>query len=76
MEPGCPRFVAPKEYGISLKFRRFADFYDTYERFANGLPIRSSLGYETNQLSETEIIQLSQRFNELVTTYDDYINAC
>jgi radical SAM superfamily enzyme YgiQ (UPF0313 family) len=75
LEPCCPRFISPKEYGISLKFRRFKDFYNTYERFAKGLPIISSLGYETEQLSETEIIQLSQRFNEVVTICDNEVKA-
>jgi len=65
LEPCCPRFLSPEEYGVSLKFRRFIDFYDALKQCAEGLSVYP-LGYETNNLSESKINKLSQRFDDAI----------
>jgi len=74
MEPCCPRFLYPEKYGVSLKFRQFIDFYNAYKRLAEGLPISSILGYRTDHLSESQIIELSRRFREItsLTQYEKW----
>jgi len=74
MEPACPRFMSPREHGVIPEFTRFFDFYDTFKRLAEGVPPSSRLGYRTDQLSEPEIIGLSQRFREEVrlTEYEKW----
>jgi len=72
LEPCCPRFLSPKDWGVTLKFRKFLDYYDTFKGYANGLPVSSRLVYETDHLSESQIIELSQRFNKIISsTYYD-----
>lgn len=66
LEPACPRFIYPKKYGIVPSFTRFTDYYDAFRKLAEGLPVTSRLGYRTDWLSEPEIIELSQRFREVV----------
>ncbi|MEM2893925.1 MAG: radical SAM protein [Candidatus Bathyarchaeia archaeon] len=68
LEPASPRFLSPKKYGISLKTRKFIDFYNVFKGLAEGLPIHSQLGYETNYLSEPLIIELSQQFREIMSS--------
>lgn len=67
LDPGCPRYLKPKKYGIIPRFKGFIDYYDTYKCIAEGLPAKSQLGYETNHLSESQIIQLSQQFNQIIS---------
>lgn len=67
LEPASPRFLHPKEYGITVKTRSFTDFFNTFKSLASGLPVASQLGYETDYLTEPEIIKLSLRFREAVT---------
>ncbi|MEM4675773.1 MAG: hypothetical protein QXM12_05725, partial [Nitrososphaerota archaeon] len=66
LEPCSPRFLLPKKYGIRLKFRSFSDFYKTYKYLAEGTVPPSRLGYDTEYLNESQIIELSSKFNEVV----------
>jgi len=68
LEPGSPRFLDPQ--GIILKFQQFIDFYLTYKKFANGIPVRSRLGYETENMSETDIINYANYFNNRVNVFN------
>jgi radical SAM superfamily enzyme YgiQ (UPF0313 family) len=62
VEPNSPMFLAPEKYGVILKFQAFQDYYDFFSNIANGLPLQSVLGYETNKLNEAQILDLSRRF--------------
>lgn len=62
IEPNSPMFLAPAKYGVTLKFQRFRDYYDFFSNIAQGLPFPSVLGYETNKLTEPQILDLSRRF--------------
>jgi radical SAM superfamily enzyme YgiQ (UPF0313 family) len=62
IEPNSPMFLAPEKYGVTLKFQRFRDYYDFFANVAQGLPFQSVLGYETDKLTEPQILDLSQRF--------------
>jgi radical SAM superfamily enzyme YgiQ (UPF0313 family) len=62
VEPNSPMFLTPEKYGVTLKFQRFRDYYDFFSNIAQGLPFQSVLGYETNKLSEPQILDLSRRF--------------
>lgn len=66
LEPASPRFLFPEKHGVSLKFRQFIDFYNTFKGIAQGVPISSRLGYSTDQLSELQIMELSQHFQETI----------
>lgn len=68
LEPCSPRFLMPKKYGIRLKFKRFSDFYETYRCFAEGAVPSSRLGYDTEHLDESQIIELSGKFNDMVNS--------
>ncbi|MCS7136650.1 MAG: radical SAM protein [Nitrososphaerota archaeon] len=68
LEPCSPRFLVPKKYGIRLKFKRFIDFYETYKCFAEGTAPASRLGYDTEHLNESQIIELSSKFNDMVNS--------
>ena len=69
LEPCSPRFLDPQKFGIVLKFQEFIDFYVTYKQFALGDPIDSRLGYETENMSETDIIRLANYFNNQVHVF-------
>ncbi len=62
IEPNSPMFLAPKKYGVKLKFQTFTDYHEFFSNIANGLPFQSVLGYETNKLNEPQILDLSRRF--------------
>ncbi|RLI33729.1 hypothetical protein DRO66_09780 [Candidatus Bathyarchaeota archaeon] len=62
LEPCSPQFLNPEKYGLTLKFTKFLDYYDFFKRISVGLPPSSILGYETNLLSEAQILELSKRF--------------
>jgi radical SAM superfamily enzyme YgiQ (UPF0313 family) len=62
LEPCSPQFLNPEKYGLTLKFTKFLDYYDFFKRISVGLPPSSILGYETNLLSEAQILKLSKRF--------------
>jgi len=51
IEPGSPMFLQPEKYRIKLKRRNFEDFYNSHKK-------NSSLGYETEFFSESEIPEL------------------
>ena len=71
LEPGSPRFLDPKKFGIILKFQQFIDFYLTYKNFALGRQssVSSRLGYETENMSEVDIIRFASHFNEQVNVF-------
>ena len=62
LEPCSPRSLHPKKYGLTLKFKEFIDYYDFFKRISEGSPISSVLGYETDYLSEPQILELTTRF--------------
>ncbi|MCW4037646.1 MAG: radical SAM protein [Candidatus Bathyarchaeota archaeon] len=62
LEPCSLQFLNPQKYGLTLKFTSFLDYYDFFKRISEGAPTSSILGYETNLLSEQQILELSQRF--------------
>lgn len=66
LEPCSPRYLDPERFGVRLKFNYFMDFYSTYMSFSLGRGVKSKLGYETNYLTEEQIVMLSQRFNEVI----------
>jgi len=66
LEPACPRFLHPEKYGIFPRFTRFTDYYAVFKGLAEASPVSSRLGYRTESLSEPEIVELSQRFREMV----------
>lgn len=68
LEPASPRFLDPEKYEISLKFKDFNDFYNTFKELAENFPpaVSSVLGYRTNYLSERQIIELKQRFQKTI----------
>jgi len=66
LEPASPRFLNPQDYGISLQFKNFIDYYRLYRNLAMGLPTPSHLGYRTRDLSESQIIEFSHRFRNEV----------
>ncbi len=68
LEPASPRFLHPKNYGISLKVRNFGDFYKVFKGLASGSPTATQLGYRTDFLSESQIVELSRRFREAVSS--------
>jgi len=68
LEPASPRFLYPKKYGISLKVKSFIDFYNVFKRLARGLSITTQLGYRTDFLSEPQIVELSLRFREEISS--------
>lgn len=69
LEPCSPRFLDPQKFGILLRFQQFIDFYVTYKKFALGIPISSRLGYETENMSETDIIRFANYFNSQVNVF-------
>ncbi len=69
LEPGSPRFLDPQKFGIVLKFQQFVDFYLTYKKFALGVPVSSRLGYETENMSETDIIRFASHFNNQMNLF-------
>ncbi len=64
LEPVSPRFLHPSQWGITLTMPTWRDFYVTYKKFAFGVSVLSRLGYQTKDLPEGEIIELSKIFNE------------
>ncbi len=62
LEPCSPRSLYPKKYGLTLKFKDFIDYYDFFRRISEGSPLSSVLGYETDYLSEPQILELTNRF--------------
>jgi radical SAM superfamily enzyme YgiQ (UPF0313 family) len=70
LEPCSPRFLDPKKFGIVIKFPQFVDFYVTYKRFALGFPVSSRLGYETEYLSERDILNFANYFNNHVSVFN------
>jgi hypothetical protein len=62
LEPCSLQFLNPQKYGLTLKFTEFLDYYDFFKRISEGSPISSVLGFETNHLSEQQILDLSKRF--------------
>jgi hypothetical protein len=62
LEPCSLQFLDPQKYGLTLKFTSFLDYYDFFKRISEGAPTLSILGYETNLLSEPQILELSRRF--------------
>jgi len=51
IEPGSPMFLQPEKYRTKLKRKNFEDFYNSHKK-------TSSLGYETEFFSESEIPEL------------------
>ncbi len=62
LEPCSLQFLDPQKYGLTLKFTGFLDYYDFFKRISEGAPTSSMLGYETNLLTEPQILGLSKRF--------------
>ncbi|MGQ9680141.1 MAG: B12-binding domain-containing radical SAM protein [Candidatus Bathyarchaeia archaeon] len=68
MEPASKRYLNPEIFGVNLKWRGFMDYYNRFRRLAEGLPEYSRLGYDTCWETESEIIENSIRFNEMVAS--------
>lgn len=68
LEPASLRFLFPKKYGISLKIRNFMNYYNLYKSLEKGSQVSTRLGYRTDYLSETQIIELSQRFRKIISS--------
>jgi radical SAM superfamily enzyme YgiQ (UPF0313 family) len=56
MEPNSPWFLEGKKYGIKTKRKTFSDFYGVHKK-------KSSIGYETENFSEQEILELVNLVN-------------
>jgi radical SAM superfamily enzyme YgiQ (UPF0313 family) len=66
LEPCSLQFLDPQKYGLTLKFTGFLDYYDFFKRISEGAPTSSMLGYETNLLTEPQILGLSKRFYDVL----------
>ncbi|MBS7652598.1 radical SAM protein [Candidatus Bathyarchaeota archaeon] len=66
LEPASPRYIAPEDFGLRIKFRSFLDYYERFRRLAIGLPAESRLGYDTEWQNEHQIIENSFRFNQMI----------
>lgn len=56
MEPNSPWFLDGKKYGVVKKRKTFSDFYDVHQK-------KSSIGYDTENFSEKEILELVNLVN-------------
>ena len=56
MEPNSPWFLDGKKYGVKTKRKTFSDFYAAHQK-------KSSIGYETENFSEQEILELVNLVN-------------
>ncbi|MBN2111639.1 radical SAM protein [Candidatus Woesearchaeota archaeon] len=56
MEPNSPWFLDGKKYGVKTKRKTFSDFYEAHRK-------KSSIGYETENFSEQDILELVSLIN-------------
>jgi hypothetical protein len=63
IEPASPFHLDPDRFGIKLFRKSFDDFYNWGKEVATDKNLQHYLGYEREDMSEKEILDLAKNFN-------------